>query len=178
MTDKTTLNRFPLFGLFCCRAALRMGKSETQSELLGYSMAVLYAIFKSQVQRRREGKEKKEKRELPEEARRAKTELLRFGGHDFMVIKDDADRVRKSVVGHEIHEPEDYGKSVRAKFPDGWHDRLAKAFDRYLQPHPPSDLEGEGRLYELYRVWRDDCQVGRNRVDLEQLEDWLAKHAG
>ena len=81
MTEKATLNRFPLFGLFCYRAALRMGKSETQSELLGYSMAVLYAIFKSQAQRRREGKAKKEERELPEEAKQARTDILQFGGH-------------------------------------------------------------------------------------------------
>ncbi|MEJ2722224.1 MAG: hypothetical protein P8181_13980, partial [bacterium] len=66
--DKRTLNRFPLYGLFCYRAALRAGKSDTQAKLLGYSMAVLYAIFKSQAQRRREGKAKKEKRELPAEA--------------------------------------------------------------------------------------------------------------
>lgn len=177
MSDKPTLNRFPLFGLFCCRAALRMSKSETQSELLGYSMAVLYAIFKSQAQRRREGKTKKEKRELPEEARRAKTDMLHFGGHDFMVIKDDAEHIRKTVVGHEIHEPEDYDKSVRAKFPEGWHDRLAKAFDRYLEPHEPSELQAEGKLYELYKAWRDDCKVGRNRVDLKELEEWIGEHA-
>jgi hypothetical protein len=125
MSNATTLNCFPLFGLFCYRDALRMGKSETQAELLGYSMTVLYAIFKSQAQRRREGKEKKEKRELPEEARRARTDFVHFDGHDFMVIKNDADHIRKSVVGHETHEPQDYDKSVRAKFPTGWHDRLA-----------------------------------------------------
>ena len=125
MSEETTLNRFPLFGLFCCRAALRMGKSETQSELLGYSMALLYAIFQSQAQRRREGKAKKEKRELPEEARRDRTDILAFGGHEFMVIKDEAGHIRKTVVGHEIHEPQDYAKSIREKFPDDWHDRLA-----------------------------------------------------
>jgi hypothetical protein len=177
MPEKITLNRFPLFGLFCYRAALRMGKSKSQAELLGYSMAVLYAIFKSQAQRRREGKAKKERRELPEEAKRAKTDILHFGGHDFMVIKDDAEHIRKTVVGHEIHEPEDYDKSVRAKFPEGWHDRLAQAFDRYLESHEPSELQAEGTLYELYKVWRDDCQVGRNRVDLNELEDWIGRHS-
>lgn len=177
MAEKTTLNRFPLFGLFCCRAALRMRKSQTQAQLLGYSMAVLYAIFKSQAERRREGKEKKEKKKLPQEARRAKTDTLHFGGHDFLVIKDDAGHVRKSVVGNEIHEPDDYDRSVRAKFPDGWHDRLAKSFDRYLQPHMPSELQGESVLYDLYKVWRDECKVGRNRVDLDELQDWLAHHS-
>jgi hypothetical protein len=176
MSEETTLNRFPLFGLFCCRAALRMGKSETQSELLGYSMALLYAIFQSQAQRRREGKAKKEKRELPEEARRDRTDILAFGGHEFMVIKDEAGHIRKTVVGHEIHEPQDYAKSIREKFPDDWHDRLAQAFDKYLEPHEPSELQAEGKLYELYQAWRDECKTRRNRVDLNQLADWLAEH--
>ena len=177
MSDKSTLNRFPLFGLFCYRAALRMGKSEIQSKLLGYSMAVLYAIFKSQAQRRREGEAKKAERELPEEAKQAKTDMLRFGGHDFMVIKDDADHVRKTVVGHEIQEPDDYIKSVHDKFPNGWHDRLAKAFDRYLEPYEPGELQSDHRIYELYKAWRDDCKVGRNRVDLDELEKWLCEHS-
>jgi hypothetical protein len=56
------------------------------------------------------------------------------------------------VVGHQIHEPEDYDKSVRAKFPEGWHDRLAKAFDRYLEPHEPSELQAEGTLNELHKA--------------------------
>jgi len=177
MSEKETLNRFPLYGLFCCRAALRIGKSERQSQLLGYSMAVLYAIFKSQAERRKEGKKKKEKRELPEEARRAKTDLLPFGGHEFMVIKDDAEHVRKTVVGHDIHEPEDYAKRVKEKFPGDWHKRLSKAFDRYLAPYAPSELQKEGRLYQLYKAWRDECRVGRNRVDLDELEDWLDSHS-
>ena len=174
--EKTTLNRFPLFGLFCYRAAIRMGKSETQSKLLGYSMAVLYAIFKSQAQRRKETQEKEQERKLPEEAKRAKTDMLKFGGHEFMVIKDDAEHIRKTVVGHEIHEPADYGKRIRDKFPDDWHDRLANSFDKYLESYDPSELQGQHRLYELYRAWRDDCQVGRNRVDLDQLEDWLVEN--
>lgn len=30
-------------------------------------------------------------------------------------------------------------------------------------------------LFELYRAWRDECQVGFNRVDLEKLIQWLGK---
>lgn len=175
-SNRETLNRFPLFGLFCYRAALRAGKSDRQARLLGYSMAVLYAIFKSQAQRRREGEEKTEKRKLPAEASRAETGLVAFGGHQFLVIKDDAGHVRKSVVGNEVHEPAEYEKRVIEKFPQGWHDRLAKKFDRYLQPHQPSELKCEGAVYELYKAWRDDCKVGRNRVDLEALEDWIDDH--
>jgi hypothetical protein len=103
---------------------------------------------------------------------------LRFGGHDFMVIKDDAEHIRKTVVGHDIHEPEDYAKSVHDKFPGSWHDRLARAFDKYLEPHKPAELQEERKVYELYKLWRDECKAGRNRVDLNKLEDWLDKHSG
>ena len=32
-------------------------------------------------------------------------------------------------------------------------------------------------MYELYKAWRDACKVGRNQVDLEELEDWLDEHS-
>jgi hypothetical protein len=98
-----------------------------------------------------------------------------FGGHDFMVIKDGAERIRKSVVGHEIHEPDDFDRRIRDKFPRGWYARLVKAFDRYLKPMRPAELNDAGRLYELYKAWRDDCKAGGNRVDLNQLLGWLAE---
>jgi len=40
-----TLNRFPLFGLFAHQAACRLGYAENDARLLGYSTALLYAIF-------------------------------------------------------------------------------------------------------------------------------------
>jgi len=42
-----TLNRFPLFGLFAHRAARQMGYTDDEARLLGYSTALLYAIFKA-----------------------------------------------------------------------------------------------------------------------------------
>jgi hypothetical protein len=45
--ERTTLNRFPLFGLFAYCAALRMKHPEKTARLLAYSTAVLYAIFKA-----------------------------------------------------------------------------------------------------------------------------------
>ena len=54
-----------------------------------------------------------------------------------------------------------------AKFPEGWYDRLAKAFDKYLEGYEPEDLN---RLFDLYKAWRDENKVGFNRVDLEKLQ--------
>lgn len=176
MSDKTTLNRFPLFGLFAYRAALRMGHSESAGRLLGYSTAVLYAIFKAKAQKQKESTDEKVKKRMPAEAKKAKTGKIEFGGKEFTVIYDDAKHLRKTVVGHEIQEPEKYDSQVEEKFPDDWHDRLAKAFDKYLEPHKPKELNTGNTLYELYKAWRDECKVGFNRVDLEKLVEWLKEH--
>jgi hypothetical protein len=65
---KPTLNRFPLFGLFAYRAAGKMGYPEADAHLLGYSTALLYAIFKAKAQARKEKPEKEaKKKELPKE---------------------------------------------------------------------------------------------------------------
>ena len=47
MPKHTTLNRFPLFGLFSHEAAKKMGYTEDDARLLGHSTALLYAIFKA-----------------------------------------------------------------------------------------------------------------------------------
>jgi len=177
MSDKITLNRFPLMGLFAHRAARRIGHSSRASRLLGYSTAVLYAIFKAKAQKQRESTDEKARKKLPAAARKAKTSTIEFGGKSFTVIRDGANHLRKTVVGHEVQSPKDYESKVAEKFPEGWHDRLAGAFDRYLAPQPPQELNTGDTLYELYRAWRDDCKVGVNRVDLKKLEAWLGKRA-
>jgi len=172
---KTTLNRFPLFGLFAYRAARKLGYPEEDARLLGYSTALLYAIFKAKAQAKKEKPEKEAKKELPEEVKKAKTTTVEFGGQEFMVIPGKGKRLKQTVVGHEVHDPEEYDSQVEAKFPEGWHDRLAKAFDDYLDAYDPEDLK---HLFDLYRAWRDENKVGFNRVDLEKLLGWLQEHAG
>jgi hypothetical protein len=64
MPDKpATLNRFPLFGLFAYRAALKMKYPEEIAKLFGYSTAVLYAIFKAKAQKQSESVENQMARE-------------------------------------------------------------------------------------------------------------------
>lgn len=168
-----TLNRFPLFGLFAYRAARHMGYGEDDARLLGYSTALLYAIFKAKAQ----AKEKPEKKkELPEEIRHVKTETITFGGQEFTIIPGKGKHLGQTVVGHEAHDPEDYEAEVTAKFPQGWHDRLAKAFDKYLAAHDADALNEKNTLFDLYKAWRDQCKVGFNRVDLQKLVGWLKEH--
>jgi hypothetical protein len=175
MSEKTTLNRFPLFGLFAYRAALRMGHSESAGRLLGYSTAVLYAIFKAKAQKQKESIEKGAEKKMPAEVKKAKTGTIEFGGKEFMAIYDGK-RLSKTVVGHEVQTPEKYDSQVEGKFPKGWHDRLAKVFDKYLEPHTPKELNTGNTLFDLYKAWRDECKVGFNRVDLEKLVEWLKEH--
>ena len=169
---KLTLNRFPLFGLFAYRAAKKAGYPEEDARLLGFSTALLYAIFKAKSQAKKE-KPEKEKKELPKEIE-AKTKTLQFGGQEFTVIPGKGKRLKQTIVGHEVHDPEEYDSQVEAKFPEGWHDRLAKAFDKYLEGYEPEDLN---HLFDLYKAWRDENKVGFNRVDLEKLLVWLKEHA-
>jgi hypothetical protein len=175
MPNKTTLNRFPLFGLFAYRAALRMKYPEETARLLGYSTAVLYAIFKAKAQKQRKSTEKEPKK-MPKEVETAKTGTIEFAGKEFTVIYDKGKHPSKTVVGHEIQSPSQYDPQVEAKFPQGWHDRLAKAFDAYLAACDPKLLNKGNTLFDLYKAWRDKCKVGFNRVDLEKLMDWLARH--
>ncbi len=167
---KPTLNRFPLFGLFAFRAAKKLGYPEADARLLGYSTALLYAIYKAKAQAK---KEKPEKEAKPPKKMEAKTKTLQFGGQDFQVIYGKGKRLKQTVVGHELHDFEEYDSQIKAKFPGGWHDRLAKAFDDYLDAYSPEDLN---RLFDLYKAWRDDNKIGFNRVDLEKLLGWLKEH--
>ena len=71
---KLTLNRFPLFGLFAYRAAKKIGYSEEDARLLGYSTALLYAIFKAKSQAKKEKSEVEKK--VPKEVKKAKTATI------------------------------------------------------------------------------------------------------
>lgn len=175
MAKTTTLNRFPLFGLFAYRAARKMGYLEEEARLLGYSTALLYAIFKAKAQKKKERPEKETKKEVPKEVKGLETETIEFGGQQHEVVRGKGKRLEKTVVGHEVHEAAAYDSDVERKFPEGWHDRLAKAFDKYLVETDPGQLNTGNTLFELYRAWRDGCKVGFNRVDLEKLLAWLGE---
>jgi hypothetical protein len=172
---KLTLNRFPLFGLFAHQAARHMGYREDDARLLGYSTALLYAIFKAKSQSKKEKGETEPKKELPKEIE-DKTKTLQFGGQDFQVIYGKGKRLKQTVVGHEVHNAKEYDSQIKAKFPEGWYDRLAEAFTKYLEGHDPDELNKGSMLFDLYKVWRDGNKVGFNRMDLDKLVTWLHEH--
>jgi len=181
MAERVTLNRFPLFGLFAYRAALRLGYPDAAARLLGFSTALLYAIFKNKAQSLRTSVErdveKKVSPEVRKELEKSKGRTVLFGGKEFAAVFDRRKNLAKTIVGHEVQTPDKYDTQVRDKFPAGWHDRLAEAFDRYLAQYDPEQVNSGNTLFELYRRWRDACKVGFNRVDLNELLEWLAEHS-
>lgn len=168
---KPTLNRFPLFGLFAYRAAKKLAYPDEDARLLGFSTALLYAIFKAKSQAKKE-KPEKEKKELPKEIE-AKMATVKFGGQEFTVIPGKGRRIKQTIVGQEVHDSDEYESQIKAKFPEGWYDRLAKAFDGYLEGYKSKDLN---HLFDLYKAWRDGNKIGLNRIDLEKLIRWLHEH--
>jgi hypothetical protein len=154
-----------------------MGYPEEDARLLGYSTAVLHAIFKAKSQAKKDGEaEQDEEKERPEEVKKVKTTTIEFGGQEFTIIPGKGKRLKQTIVGHELHDPEDYDAGVEVKFPKGWYDRIAEAFDKYLDAYSPEDLNRGNHLFDLYKAWRDENKVGFNRVDLEKLLEWLKVH--
>lgn len=94
MPDKVTLNRFPLFGLFAYRAARKLDYPEEDARLLGYSTALLYAIYKAKAQAKKENPEKEPKKEPPVEMQK-KTKTVEFGGQEFTVIPGRGKRLKE-----------------------------------------------------------------------------------
>jgi hypothetical protein len=150
-----------------------MGYAEDDARLLGFSTALLYAIFKAKSQAK---KEAAEKTKGPPKEIEAKTKSLQFGGQEFQVIYGKGKKLKQSVVGHEVHDAAEYNSQIKAKFPAGWYDKLAKAFDKYLAAYDPAQIDKS--VFDLYKAWRDGCKVGFNRVDLDKLLAWLGERAG
>lgn len=159
------LNRFPLFGAFAYRAAVRIGHTDSEARLLGYSTALLYAIFAKG--RGGHGGKKTSTVSPVVSAVHTDPQSVRFGGMDFRA--EITDRVVKTFIGDTACIPADYTGKVESKFRDGWHGRLCNAFDALLAGYEPVELQHGQTLYNLYKTWRDSCKAGFG-CDLEAVE--------
>src|SRR5207237_65324 len=90
----TTLNRFPLLGLWAEEAARRLGYRKDEAESLGHAYAVLYAIRARGPRKAAEGDA-----ERTRPKKRVPTERLHFGGDDLDVTRDAERHVRGRVGG-------------------------------------------------------------------------------
>ena len=167
--------RTRVVGVKCIPGVFIVSKIRTSLFQIGYSTALLYAIFKAKSQSKKEKGETEPKKELPKEIE-DKTKTLQFGGQNFQVIYGTGKRLKQTVVGHEVHDADEYDSQIKAKFPEDWYDRLAKAFTEYLEGHNPDELNKGNTLFDLYKAWRDENKVGFNRVDLDKLIGWLHEH--
>jgi hypothetical protein len=163
----TTLNRFPLVGLWAKEAARRLGYTRGQAESLGHAYAVLYAI---------RSHSRPHHAAHPEEGadhhprRRAAGEQIELGGDRLDVVRDSRGRVRGHVGGDAAQTARTYQTSVRAKFPPGYYEKLEQAFRQIFKAQPPRRLRGK-TVYQLYDEWKRACGVGR-LVDLDRLLQW------
>jgi hypothetical protein len=169
----TTLNRFPLLGLWAEEAARRLGYRRDEAESLGHAYAVLYAIRANR--RPKSAQEAAAKERAKEAHKHHAARQVHFGGDDLDVTYA-AGHVRGKVGGGKPQTPESYESSVEGKFPADYYERLRKAFGRVLRTVPPRQLRGR-LVYDLYDEWKRECGVGR-LVDLNCLLKWAEERAG
>lgn len=178
-----TLNRFPLWGLFASRAALRIGYSESEARLLGYSTALLYAILRNHGGggKKKIGASGATVKPAATIATTAATETISFAGMDFQCSRIDGNIVQ-TVVGGELQTADRFHGQVEDKFRTLGYIKggtmlsaLCEAFDAFLVNYSPEELQGSS-LYALYATWRDACKSDFNLVDLNALMDWLREH--
>jgi len=163
-----------------------LGYPEDDARLLGYSTALLYAIFKAKAQAKKESAESTKKKELPTEIA-AKTKTLRFGGQDFQVIyfvlrtkgvfdtKGKASGSSKPSSATKSTMPTNTIRKSRRDSQKVGTTVLPRHLIKYLDGYGAGQLDN---LFDLYKRWRDGCKVGFNRVDLEKLAAWLKERAG
>ena len=104
MPDKTTLNRFPLFGLFAYRAARRMSIPKRRPAPRLFNGGVVCHL---------QGQGPEQEGEAPRRRKRRNARgsgdgqdwHIEFGGQEFTVIDDKGKRPNKTVVGHELQIP-------------------------------------------------------------------------
>jgi hypothetical protein len=167
----TTLNRFPLLGLWAKEAARRVGYKHGEAEALGHAYAVLYAI-------RARGKPKpsgEEKKPARRHRKRVETEQVHFGGDDLDVIRDEQGKLQGLVGGEHPQTPATYHAAIETKFPDGYYEKLEKVFRLWLKKYFPKKLDSR-LIYNLYDQWKRKCGKGR-LVDLDCLLSWCEEQA-
>jgi hypothetical protein len=167
----TTLNRFPLLGLWAKEAVHRLGYTKGEAEALGHAYAVLYAIrARGQPHKPAEHEKKAATRK-----KRPAAEEVDFGGDQLAVTHTDSGRVRGLVGGAAEQTPGSYRASVAAKFPPGYYERLQRACRQVLRTYPPRQMKTR-LVYNLYDQWKKSSGVGR-AVDLDKLLRWCHEQA-
>jgi hypothetical protein len=168
----TTLNRFPLLGLWAKEVARRLGYTVAEAKSLGHGYAVLYAIRAARPAK----KEHAETKEPRRQAQREPEETLSIAGDELPIEHDEHGKVRARVGGEKPQTSHSYDASIEAKFPDGYYEKLEDAFRERLKSFKPGELDSR-LTYELYDEWKKACGVCR-RVDLHKLLSWGRKQYG
>ena len=151
----TTLNRFPLLGLWAEEAARRLGYRKDEAESLGHAYAVLYAI-------RARPRSPRTPAAKPTHANKhAASHRIRFCGDDIDAAYDVDGRLRGKVGGGRRQTPASYRSAVEAKFPPGYYDRLQKAFHDLLKTLPPRAWKAAASMTCTTHGRRSAASAGR-----------------
>lgn len=164
-----TLNRFPLFGLFAYRAAVRVGFSDSESQLLGYGIALLFAILRNSKSGAKKGK--KDGSETPVAEKAVMPDKVSFGGMNFDSIQDEG-KIEALVIGGKTCRSAEFSYNIQSKFDKAYYAKLVRGFDAFLAQFSEQELAGKA-VFSLYKEWRDACKSGWNLVDLDALLSWL-----
>ena len=115
MPKSPTLNRFPLFAFSPIRPLGTWAIPKTMPACLATPRPC--STPSSRPRPRLEGREEPtKKKELPTEIE-AKTKTLQFGGQEFQVIYGKGKRLKQTVVGHEVHDAEEYDQPNQGEVP-------------------------------------------------------------
>jgi hypothetical protein len=169
----TTLNRFPLLGLWAREAALRVGYPEREADVLGHGYAVLYAIranVSKKVGPYKDHEAIRAAREALESPTASEVEALHFGGDDLQVSRNGRGELVGRVGDQMPQTWESYRYKIVRKFPAGYYERVQAAFRDFLSAVEPEKLETR-LVYGLYDQWKKACASGHS-VDLDKLIQW------
>jgi hypothetical protein len=85
-----SLNRFPIFGLFAQRVAVKLGYKENEAKLLGHGTALLYSIFKNSGGKPANYKKKNtnNKMDIPLVKKENEAHSIKFGAFSFQIVKN------------------------------------------------------------------------------------------
>ncbi|HVS39869.1 MAG TPA: hypothetical protein VMS17_30200 [Gemmataceae bacterium] len=169
----TTLNRFPLLGLWAEEAARRLGYRKDDAEALGHAYAVLYAI---RARPRVHAPASQPGAPAARAKKKANAHRIHFCGDDIDVAYDVDGRLRGKVGGGRPQTPASYEAAVQAKFPPHYYEEAQKAFRDLMKTFPPRALAGR-LVYDMYDQWKKACGVGR-LVDLDRLLEWVRRRVG
>lgn len=168
----TTLNRFPVLGLWAKAAAIRIGFDYDEAASLGHAYALLYAIRANSRGGPRLANYSKTKVKVSKNPYEAETQdRMNFCGDTLETI-EICNRIRGKVGGKNPQTPESYRKAIIQKFPARYYEVLETAFQEFFDQYSPMKVNSK-MVYSVYDEFKRDCRAKSRFIDLDLLLEWV-----